>query len=245
MTDESSPNPLNAPRLRAPSFVCPHCGAFTQQEWSEIAEVEEDGWSALYDLPPSMRNAGAFWESRPQWWASTCFVCSKKAIWRGDSIVFPSASALPRPHRDLAGAALTLYDEAAAVAPHSRRASAALARAALEALLKQLDASPRIALDDRIAKVQSQVSQPLGQLLTIVRHVGNKALHGADDTDELVALVLDGEDAEVLEVLFEAINGLVDELITRPQNVSSMYAKVPASIREAAEAKAAKKSPTE
>ena len=53
-------------------------------------------------------------------------------------------------------------------------------------------------------------------------------------------LLLSADDAELLGVIFQAINDEVEELITRPTQAALLHDSVPAAVRAAAEAKAAK-----
>ncbi len=190
--------------------------------------------------PLRMKTSNEADESR--WRASTCEYCGKRTVWRGDQIIYPTMSPAPLPHKDMPEAVETLYNEARAVAAASRRAGAALARAALELLLKELDkeAPAKANLDDRIALVTKKVNTPTAKLLTVCRHVGNKSLHGDDNPDEAVLLLLTDADSELMDVIFESINLVVDDLITRPALVDDIYDKVPAGVRASAEAKARK-----
>lgn len=124
--------------------------------------------------------------------------------------------------------------EAAQVLPHSRRAAAALARASLEAFLREADTEPgRKNLQVRIGELKAQINPALWKVLTALRVVGNDSLHG--DSDELIALYLHGEPAEVVEPFFSAINALVEELITQPRKADELYGLIPITKREAAE----------
>lgn len=121
--------------------------------------------------------------------------------------------------------------------PLSRRAGAALARAALERLLRDLmpEAPKGTRLEGYIASLHTRVSTPLFRLLTPLRHIGNQSLHAGDQVDDLVALYLNSENDDLVELVFAAINSLVDELITRPRVADELYATLPAEVREAAE----------
>ena len=70
-------------------------------------------------------------------------------------------------------------------------------------------------------------------MLTIVRHVGNQALHVKDVPDEVTVLAMSDEQTEISALLFEAVNTLVDELITKPAVADSLYEKLPEKVREA------------
>jgi len=135
-----------------------------------------------------------------------------------------------------------LYDEARAVLAVSQRAGAALARATLERLLRSLDPEAgKVDLASRIERIMPKVSSSLAQMLTVVRHVGNKSLHVEDDPDEATVLVLSDEQAEVSGLLFESINALVDELVTKKKVAEAIYSKLPAGVRAKVEAALAEK----
>ncbi|WP_185040904.1 DUF4145 domain-containing protein [Curtobacterium sp. PhB172] len=172
-----------------------------------------------------------------EWHLSVCAACSQGSVWRGDELIYPSRSRTPPPHEAMPEGAKQLYVEAAAVLPHSRRAAAALARAALERLLRALpESSPEARLDDLIAKLSSVVSPTLWKLLTVVRYVGNDSLHG-DGSSELVGLYLEGDAAELVEPVFGAINSIVEEVIVQPAEAERLYSMIPEGVRLNAEKK--------
>lgn len=177
-----------------------------------------------------------------EWRMSECLSCEHRTVWRHDVIIYPLVSPAPTASADMPDEVRPLYEEAAAVAAVSPRAGAALARATLERLLKRLDpdAPKKSQLDDFIVRVLPHVNVATGKLLTLIRHVGNKSLHVEDVPDEAIVLLLSDEDADILGVLFQTINDVVEELITRPNQADLLYEAVPATVRAAAEAKAAK-----
>lgn len=176
-----------------------------------------------------------------RWFTATCASCNGSSVWRGDKLVYPAGSGLPAPHPDMDADARAIYLEASAVYPHSRRASAALARAALEKLLRSIPGAPQGArLDELIAAVEPSVGKPLWQVLTALRHLGNTALHGDSDPQSVVALYLDGEGATAAEPYFSAMNALVEELVTQPAKAQAIYDMLPGGVRESAERKAQK-----
>lgn len=242
------------PNRSAKAFKCPFCGISAAQKWSELGwglgtmngnvfreleprEGDESdlSWHDPLDLPD--------WIRMSRWACSLCDNCNRAAIWRESTMVYPmrSASEIEDAHPDMPEDAAALYREARDVVPISRRAGAALARAALERLVKDLDpdAPAKASLDDRIVRLHPRVSQPLWALLTVLRHTGNKSLHVESEQDAATVLVLDPQDEETLPVLFGALNNLVDELVLRPRRAAELLARVPDAVREAAEAKVA------
>lgn len=168
--------------------------------------------------------------TRSRWRGAQCGSCQQWSLWNDGHIVYPPQWMTVPAHVDMPHAVRELYEEAAAVAFVSRRAGAALARATMEHLLKHLDpnAPKRMNLDGRIARVRKRVTTPTGQLLDLVRVTGNGAVHVDDDPSDIVVIALsDTEGPALLELLLEATNSLVDELITRPKLVSSLWEKLP------------------
>jgi hypothetical protein len=166
------------------------------------------------------------WIAPEPWAASTCLGCSQSTLWRGDLIVYPRVSPAPAPNPDMPAAPRELYLEAASVMAVSRRAGAAMARATLERLLIELDPSAKkdARLDDRIIDAMQK---------------GNEALHVDDTPDAAVVLVLDAENTEIVDVIFAAINDLVDELVTKPAARARLLDAVPQSVRAAVDRKKA------
>ncbi|MFT4284300.1 MAG: DUF4145 domain-containing protein [Protaetiibacter sp.] len=180
-----------------------------------------------------------------EWAFARCARCSFVTIWRGDRLIYPAASRMPHAHPDMPDDARSLYEEAREVFAVSPRAGAALARAALERLLRTIDqdAPARATLEVRIDRVLAEVSQPLGKMLTVIRHVGNESLHVQDEPDELTLLVLSDEQTENAELLFAAINGLVEELITKPAAYEALYDRAPQNVRDRVERARSAKDP--
>ncbi len=245
------------------AFDCPVCGAFAQQHWQEMVEWNEElGTLPFWDgpRPAELAESRMPWlgnifehhqepspeelageadagedELPPALWAfARCARCSFVTIWRGDLLVYPATSRMPLARTDMPAAARALYEEARAVYEVSPRAGAALARAALERLLREVDpdAPARSNLEARIQRVSGEVSLPLARMLTVIRHVGNQSLHVKDDVDEVTVLVLSQEQADIAAMLFEAINELADELITKPAERDALFGLVPESVRE-------------
>lgn len=240
------PEPISrSPKLNSDRFICPRCNSFAAQKWHELQyrgpggsfiNAADTEWSAKETENISDTGVDSSWRM------SECTSCRHRSVWRAEQLIYPATSPAPVPSEDMPATVRELYDEASAVSAVSARAGAALARATLERLLKALDpeAPKGSRLDGYIARVIPNVNVATGKLLTLVRHVGNKSLHVEDAPDDAIVLLLSDEDAVLLGVLFETINDVVDELITRPKQAALLYDAVPATVRAAAEAKAAK-----
>jgi hypothetical protein len=243
----STARPPRPPRP-ASQMVCPRCGRDSFHAISALYTnaVTPNGVPA----PPFRDGAGIFVVNgdaitlgvaapggAPIWFASVCVSCKQGCVWRGDELIYPKVSQIAAPHSEMPASARELYEEAALVLPVSRRAAAALARAALERLLRALpEAESKARLDDLIAALAPRVSNRLWQTLTALRVLGNDTLHANADSD-LVALYLEGDGAVVAEPIFGAINAIVEEVIVQPRVAEDLYAMIPESIRVAAELK--------
>lgn len=173
-----------------------------------------------------------------RWFGSTCVGCEKGAVWRQGQLVFPLSSSVDRPHVDMPPDARELYEEARNTYPVSRRAAAALARASLESLLRELTPEqPRASLDELIASLSGLVNRRMWEVLTALRVLGNSTLHSQES--DIKTIYMSEEATELVDVIFGAINELVDELVTRPAQSKNLYDMLPPGVRESAERKAA------
>jgi hypothetical protein len=231
--DDDNLNTSRVPALRKDGFDCPRCGAYASQSWASLNRVN----STFYD---SRRGIG-------QWTSAQCGRCYDYSVWRDERMVYPTSGLAPVAHPQMPPEARVLYEEAREVVGISRRAGTALARAALERLLRTLDpiAGKQPNLATRIERILPSVPGPLAQMLTVIRVAGNSTLHVADEPDEILVLVLDPGETEVVELIFETINDLVEELIAKPAKVTNLYSKIPASMRERVDEALAKRLATE
>lgn len=238
---------IPTPKYMQSSFACPLCGALAAQEWRELhVPTGRGGFGPLQnkrrlDTKPA---AGPRFVD-PRWAASQCYACQNHSIWLQEALVYPDPlsariAVAHAPHEDMPEDAADLFREAVSVLPFSRRAAAALCRASMERLVKSLDAdSPRRAkLDERLARLEGRVSSSTIDLLNVLRHVGNTALHGEQDGDGSATIYIDEDDETIAETFFLAINTLVDELITKPRRSAELYGALPEGVRTAYEAKA-------
>lgn len=237
----ATPSVDRNPARNRNAFTCPSCEAFAGQEWADLLFV--DGYDAYQqpNLEMLKTRISDRWVEEQEWktlaiWARTlCLSCGELAIWRDEEIVYPTAiSAARPPHPDMPSAAKDFYNEARLVVAVSRRAGAAMARATLERLLKEIDADAPtgLKLDGLIQRASSAVSASLSDILDVIRHVGNKALHEGGEPDNVVVLVLDEDNVAIVELLFDAINDLVDELITKPARAKALADQLPQSVRD-------------
>ncbi|MFF2842333.1 hypothetical protein [Paenarthrobacter sp. NPDC057981] len=236
-----------APKYLNPSFACPLCGALAAQEWRDLyVSNGKGGFRYLEDRRRlDMKPAAGPQFIDPRWAASECYACGNQSIWLHGSLVYPDplsarVAVAHAPHEEMPADAADLFREAVAVLPFSRRAAAALCRASMERLVKFLDPEcPRRAkLDERLVRLEGRLSTSTIDLLNVLRHVGNTALHGEQDGDGSATIYIDEDDETIAETFFLVINTLVDELITKPRRTAELYGALPEGVRNAYESKA-------
>ncbi|WP_185172938.1 DUF4145 domain-containing protein [Rothia nasimurium] len=236
-----------SPRYSAESFVCPNCGAFAGQNFEDLYLIE-NGKFYLDQMPPFLTieypyHAGNhFYTGEPVpptagdiWHVSICHSCKKSSFWEGYKLVYPlpQSAGFPEPSEDMPPKVAELYKEASAVFPISKRASAALMRAATEQLVYELtkEALPKVNLNGRINYLSQSVPKHIFQALTTIRVIGNKVLHSGDEEALAVTIFLNEDSEGIPGVLANSLNALVNEFITNRNLVDEMYENLPESIR--------------
>ncbi len=210
---------------------CPHCGRAFHDYWKETTIKE---CSNKY---------------RFQWEASVaiCPACNEPTIELShfelkDGLhlkvrfrVFPQASFRKPTPKDVPQSLKEDYEEACRVLPFSNKASAALARRCVQAILHekgylQHDLAKQI--DALIAETNPLKSIPTGLRTTIdaIRNFGNFAAHPITDKTTLQIINVDPGEAEwCLDILEE----MFDHYYTKPAEAAARKAALDAKLRGA------------
>lgn len=134
-------------------------------------------------------------------------------------------SSLVEPHSDLPDDCKKYYLEARNIFQESPRASAALLRLVIQMLMLHLGEKGKNINDDIKSLVTKGLPDEIQQALDYCRVIGNNAVHpgeiNLDDTPEIV------------QPLFEMINFIVEDRISRHQKIKQLYNKLPEKAREA------------
>ena len=209
--------------------VCPSCGVVTDHRWfSEVL-------AQTYDPQLARGISHELEGSQGRLLVSVCMSeqCQALTVWiksrteesddgeeESDDgeveLVFPQPGARPPPAEGLTPDEIKLYEEAAGIAPASRRAASALLRVLLEAFLKRhLTKAGHSVKDEPLVKLISlavehlALSPTLRDGLTAIRKRGNAAVHDPYG-------LTDDARAEQLPRLFQAVDQLVDDLHVTP-----------------------------
>ncbi len=197
-------------------FNCPFCGVFAKQFWANLSADE----NSRYRSNRLLVSLSQFNQDFSNNWAvSKCHHCEDKIIWHDEKIIYPRTLIVEEPGDDLPDDIKDLYLEAANVFNDSPKASAALLRLAVQKLCLFLGGKGKNINDDIKKFVKDGLDKKIQRSLDILRVTGNNAVHpGTINIDENSAIVLK---------LFELINLIADEMITKPKGVSDFYDMLP------------------
>ncbi|WP_062513888.1 DUF4145 domain-containing protein [Halobacillus sp. KGW1] len=229
-----------SPTLNERSYNCPRCGTLCPQNHFVIWKSKDDKNDTLdlsvskekivtsgqFFRPPSPVSPG---KPSPLEWhlvISVCTECEKYTVWENRNVIFPESNTLPTPAEDMPNDICEIYEEATGVYKHSKRASAALLRLAIEHLLiNHLDV-PKNSINKMIGDLVEKNDLPpyVQQGLDTLRYYGNKGIHFGE--------IADLDDEEKVTFLFTLINLLIEELITKPKTIEKFYDELPESFRE-------------
>ena len=176
----------------------------------------EKNEKTLYN-PPSLENV----------FVSNCFTCSKPAIWLHDRLIYPPLMTGPSPNSDLSDDVRRDFEEARRILDQSPRGAAALLRLAVEKICIELGAQGGN-IDQRIASLVAKgLPREVQQALDVVRVIGNEAVHpGQVDIRD---------DRDTASKLFELVNFIAYDRISRPKQIAGVYEMIPEGKRKAIE----------
>lgn len=227
------------PKYRRKAFHCPRCKVLVPQNWYKIVrsypyndnieltrvDIESSSRKSIGGPMVGIRKADGTEEEVQLDWhleLSFCTHCHKYTIWENKKIIFPLSTELPQPNKDMPKDVEGIYREAMGVFKHSPRAAAALLRLAIETMIPQLEEYQikKAKINTMIGElVEKGIPQHIQQGLDAIRVFGNEGIHpGEIDLSD---------DQDTVMFLFELINIMAEELITRKKKISSFYSKLP------------------
>ena len=194
------------PKYLGKQFHCPLCGVFASQEWHELY-ISSGSWE------------------KTNFKGSYCSHCKHWTFWYDSKMIVPFDSSAPPHHPDLPEDCRAEYNEARDIFGRSPRASAALLRLCIQKLMPHLGQPGENINDDIAALVADGLPVLVQKALDVCRVVGNNAVHPGE---------IDLNDTpDIAERMFEMINFIVEDRITRPKEIEGLYQKLPESSREA------------
>lgn len=204
-----------APSLRVSAFHCPHpgCGAYADQPTFVV-----------FIRPPT---TVSFTELQ-DWAVTRCRLCHGIAFWKNGVMNHPQMGSGPDPADDMPEKVLAVYEEASQVLSISRKSAAALLRLALQILVDDLEPGSGT-INAKIGKLVANGLDPrVQQAMDVLRVIGNDSVHPGQ-------INLDDEDIATTHALFDLLNLIVEQVITRPNQVTDMFARLPEDKRKGIE----------
>lgn len=191
------------------SFHCPFCNVKAHQQWYYNATFSA-GYTRVTILD-----------------CSKCTHCEEFAVWINKELYYPEVSIAPHPHDDLPSDLLSDYLEASSIVNKSPRGAAAILRLVLQKLMVHLGESGKDINKDIGSLVQKGLHPHVQKALDIVRVIGNESVHpGQLDLQD---------DVQTANQLFELINFIVEDRITRPNTIEHLFNRLPEGKRKGIE----------
>jgi len=206
-----------APTFKGDAFTClhPDCQTLAPMRWGQLGT----------NFPS--RNYVHF-----LFFICRCEQCTKLSIWiseeeRTGSLIYPNSISAPYAHEHLPDDCRLDFDEAREISARSPRGAAALLRLCLQKLLGHIGGTGEH-IDSDIKTLVAQGLDPhIQQALDVIRVTGNNAVHPLEMNLE--------DDHDSVFVLFEMINFIVEERISRPLKTKDRFANLPEKARLAIE----------
>lgn len=131
-----------------------------------------------------------------------------------EQIVWPLSSGRPPAPADIPESIAQDYNEASLVLPYSAKASAALSRRCLQAVLKHAGNATEKDLSSQIDKILPSLPTYIAENLDAVRHIGNFAAH--ELKSKITGEILDVEPEEA-EWNLDVLDSLFDFYYVKPR----------------------------
>lgn len=198
--------PYKEPEFKETSFNCPHCQAFSNQNW-RVTHVFINGQQQLENT-----------------WISLCSHCGQYSVWQEEIMIYPAFQGVEPPNDDMDDEIKADYLEASSILQKSPRGSAALLRLAIQKLCVQLGEKGQDLNTDIGNLVKKGLPVKIQQSLDSLRVIGNEAVHpGQIDLKD---------DVKTASALFKLVNFIAEKMITEPKEIEEIYNKLPESKKK-------------
>jgi Domain of unknown function (DUF4145) len=155
------------PSFKRSRFKCPRCGVVATQTWTNVYKKSMQKRGDRHVQVDTMLSDLAL---------SQCLACSGRCLWFEEEMIYPpQANDYPVP-ADMPPELQKDFEEAAAIANASPRASAALLRMCIEGLCKKITGKAKF--DAAIGELERQgIPEEIAIAMDVVRLSGNEVLH--------------------------------------------------------------------
>lgn len=202
------------PSFNVDAFNCPHCDAYSHQEWYNYIEASQG----------SLRSRKIRSGSITSLTVSYCSRCNRYALWYEDKMLYPISSIAPLPIEDMPEDVKSDFLEARNIANESPRGAAALLRLGLQKLMPHLGENGKNINEDIGNLVKKGLPVTIQQAADSLRVIGNEAVHPGE---------LDlKDDLDTALALFKLLNLIVEVRIVQPKEISQLYNNLPNSKKD-------------
>lgn len=150
---------------------------------------------------------------------SRCAHCEELSYWYNEAMIIPSEAPVPVHHLDFPPACVNEYNEARDIVARSPRAAAALLRLCVQKLMIEIGEKGKNINDDIGSLVAKGLPPEIQQALDYCRVIGNNAVHPGE-----IEL---SDNPEITFSLFEMLNFIVEDRISRPKRIAELYKTLP------------------
>jgi hypothetical protein len=186
--------------------------------------VADDGhahqrWTRAASIIP-IDNGFEWGESVGEHYYSHCQKCHRPSFWVDRRLIYPASSTAPMPVADMPDDVKADYMEARDVFEKSARSAGGLLRIGFEKLFKHLGVTktkPNDAIGELVQKGLALGTQQ--RAMDVMRVFANQSSH-----DGFVKLE---DQPETVTFLFTLLNYIVEQMITRPKQIDTMFTKIP------------------
>ncbi|MCP1457003.1 DUF4145 domain-containing protein [Pseudomonas kilonensis] len=209
-----------APTIEAKAFTCMFCSVLTTMTWFPLSFLKNQRYG------------------RSEFQLCYCDHCGQHSLWLNTTeidfedevpvtgrLILPATAAAPVAHVDLPPDCKVDFEEAREISSRSPRGAAALLRLCLQKLCIALGGKGKRVDDDIGMLVRNGLNPKIQQAFDVVRITGNHAVHPGEISLE--------ENPDHVTVMFEMINLIVEELITRPKQIEDRFNSLPTGALEA------------
>ncbi|HCT4763228.1 TPA: DUF4145 domain-containing protein [Pseudomonas aeruginosa] len=158
-----------------------------------------------------------------------CLNCETVSLWSEEQgiMIMPSMISAPLPNPDLPDECRVDFEEARQILGASPRGAAALLRLCIQKLCGALGESGRSINDDIQSLVAKGLPVEVQQAFDFIRVTGNNAVHPGEMSLH--------DSPETVTVMFEMINAIVEDRLSRPKRFQEHYGRLPEGARAAIE----------
>lgn len=142
-------------------------------------------------------------------------------------MIIPAEAPVAPPHPDMPKSIIEEYQEARSIFARSPRAAVALLRLAIQKLMVELGEKGENINADIKALVSKGLPVQVQQAFDYCRVIGNNAVHPGE--------INLNDTPEMGQHLFNMLNFIVEDRITRPKHIATLYAQLPETARDAIE----------